>query len=180
MRNKMFFFGFLLFLSGISEVSVARGDDYDVEKVGVVDMRRIWRNYGGMKEAALKLKQETDSRQQKVEEKKSVIKKLREEYESKSVILSDSEKEKKSAEIEEKIGELQEYVYQVNKELKALDEKWRGKAIEEVKKTVEAYGLKEDYDMILNNTEMFILFSQDKIDITDEILKALAKKYGKK
>ncbi len=176
MRKMLGVLGIALSLTvmmGAADAWARRGD-----KVALIDLRRIWIEYKGMRDVVEQLKKETSEHQAEIDAQKQEVAKLREDYENKSVILSDSEKEKKSEEIDTKIKKLQEYVININKELKTLDMRLREKVINDVKKVVTSVGDNKGYDLILNNSEAFVLFSKKGLDITDEVLQELASSYG--
>jgi outer membrane protein len=147
-------------------------------KIALVEMRRIWRESNDMKSSLKQLKTETGKKQEEIASRQKEIATLREDYEKKSVILSDSEKAKKSQEIDDKIKALQEFVIQTNKDLQKLDANLRGKIIEDVHKVIRSYGKKKSYKMILNKAEGIILYSDGSADITDDILKSINKADG--
>ena len=146
-------------------------------KVAVIDMRKIWREYKGMQDVVKRLRAETAQKQESIDAQRREIIKLREDYESKLVILSDTEKEKKSEEIDIKAKKLQEYVRAVNKEFQALDAQLRGKIIDDVKRVVTAYGEKKGFHFILNKSEAFVLYVKDSLDVTDAIMEELSVSY---
>ena len=147
------------------------------KKIALIDMRIIWRDYQGMKDVVDQLKKETLKHQKEIDTERKAVTEMRANYEKKSVVLSDAEKKKKSQEIEAKIEDLRKHIVSVNKELQALDARLRTKVIEDVKKVVARYGKKKKFSLILNKNEAFVLFSEDHMDITDEIMKKLSKDY---
>ena len=147
-------------------------------KIALVEMQRIWRESKAMQSALKQLKKETGKKQLEISSRQKKIATLREDYEKKSVILSDSEKEKKSQEIDNKIKALQEFVIQTNKDLQKLDATLRGKIVKDVHKVIRSYGQKKSYKMILNKAEGIILYSDGSADITDDILKSIEKADG--
>lgn len=143
------------------------------EKMAYVDLAVVFDGYEKTKNYDVKLESSRKAEQEKIDKKVEEIKTLQD----KLPLLSEGEKKTKQEEVDKLARDLQEY--QRNTETNLVKE--RNDKLEDVlkdiQKIVEEVAKQEKYDLIVN--ERALLYGNDKLDISDVILKKLNEKYKK-
>ena len=143
------------------------------EKLGFVDLTRLFDEYSKTKEydKALEGKQKSyeSERDRKVNEVKQIQDKMN--------LLNEKEKETKKADLEEKIKALQEFDRVKTTDLrKERDEKMK-EILKDIERAVAEYAKSNSYTLIFNDR---VLVYQDKgLDVTDGVSKILQGYYKK-
>ncbi len=150
-------------------------------RLGTVDMQKILLFSDAGKDA----KEQLAIRAAKYEAEKNVkeedLKKLKNELEKQSVLLSESARGAKEKDYQQKLKEYQRFMKDAQEDLQAKNDEFTNKIVEEIVKVVQEFGKKNSYTYIFVKNESMI-FMDEKADLTDEILKQFntAKKAGKK
>jgi len=144
-----------------------------VERIGHVDLSRAFDEYQKTKDFDKALEKKGDVKQEQRETLVKDIRKMRDEVE----LMNENARKKKEADIESKIHTLQEFDQDAKAELtKERDDMVRD-ILQEMNTVIQEYGKSEGYSIILN--DRVLLYGQDKMDITDEIIKLLNDNYKK-
>jgi outer membrane protein len=150
-------------------------------KMGTVDMQKILMLSDAGKEA----KEQLAIRAAKYEAEKNLkeedLKKLKGELEKQSVLLSESARGAKEKDYQQKLKEYQRFLKDAQDDLQAKNDEYTNKIVDEIVKVVQEFGKKNGYTFIFVKNESMI-FLDDKIDLTDELLKQFnaARKAAKK
>jgi|OpeIllAssembly_1097287.scaffolds.fasta_scaffold07633_2 outer membrane protein len=150
-------------------------------KMGTVDMQKILL----MSDAGKEAKEQLAVRAAKYEAEKNLkeedLKKLKSELEKQSVLLSESARGAKEKDYQQKLKEYQRFLKDAQDDLQAKNDEYTGKIVDEIVKVVQEFGKKNGYTFIFVKNESMI-FLDDKIDLTDELLKQFnaARKAAKK
>jgi len=143
------------------------------EKVGFVDLSRVFDGYQKTKDYDVKL-----DKKQKVKEKDR-DKKIKEikDLQNKISLLNDKEREKTQQKIDDKIKSLQEFDRGVQTDLRKERDELIKEILKEIEKTIREYAQKEKFTLIFN--DRILLYGNESLDLTDKILGSLNKKYSK-
>jgi outer membrane protein len=167
-------------------VNTARADL--VVKIGYVDLERIFHGYEKTKELEAKLKMENESDQEMLSERRQMIEKeidrLKGELETQALMLSESAREEKQAEIERRAEELYEfgaYIEQRNQEREAkyTDGILRDLQIE-LPSIIKSIAEKEGYRFVFDLRSLFYVTPEKEFDLTDKVLAQLNEEYKAK
>jgi outer membrane protein len=149
---------------------VARAED----KIGYVDLSRIFDEYSKTKEYDVVLEQEHNKYQ---EERNQRLNKLRD-AQAKLALLKEEEKAKLQSEIDKDKADLLEFDRLKQTELrKQRDEKIR-EILLEIEKVVSDFAQKEKYKLILN--DRVLVYGFPEWDLTEKVIKLLNQSYQKK
>jgi len=150
-------------------------------KMGTVDMQKILL----MSDAGKEAKEQLAVRAAKYEAEKNLkeedLKKLKSELEKQSVLLSESARGAKEKDYQQKLKEYQRFLKDAQDDLQAKNDEYTNKIVDEIVKVVQEFGKKNGFTFIFVKNESMI-FLDDKIDLTDELLKQFnaARKAAKK
>jgi len=141
-------------------------------KIGYVDAAKILEDAPQSKASLTKLEAEFGPREQELRKMRDNITRLENELDKNSLVMSDSDREKRNRELLESQRQLrraqqdfrEEYNLRRNEELADLQRIVSDKIIEIAKS--------EGYDLIMQQ----VVYASKKIDITDQVLKRLGNK----
>lgn len=142
-------------------------------KLGFINLKKVLDNYEKVKDGENDLLKEAEQRDAQRGKLVQEIKNLREKID----LLKDKQKEKKEQELNEKVKKLQDFTYQMRTSLRQLrDEKFR-EIMKQVKDVIGEYGQSRNYNIIMDDT--LLLYKDNSLDVTDEIIKILNQRYKK-
>jgi len=175
-----------LFFVVCLSVNTARADL--VVKIGYVDLERIFHGYEKTKELEAKLTMENEADQNMLSERRQMIEKeidrLKEELETQALMLSESAKEEKQAEIERRAEELDEfraYIEQRNQEREAKYTDGILKDLQvELPSIIKSIAEKEGYRFVFDLRSLFYVTPEKEFDLTDKVLAQLNEEYKAK
>lgn len=174
--KKSLFVSFLLLASTLVVPAFAAD-----AKLGTVDMQKVLMLSDAGKEAKEQLAVKAAKYEAEKNLKEEELKKLKGELEKQSVLLSESARGAKEKDYQQKLKEYQRFLKDAQDDLQAKNDEFTNKIVEEIVKVVQDYGKKSGYTFIFVKNESMI-FMDDKIDLTDELLKQFnaARKADKK
>jgi len=156
----------LLLLASLCVVPAFAAD----AKLGTVDMQKILL----LSDAGKDAKEQLAVRAAKYEAEKNLkeddLKKLKGELEKQSVLLSESARGAKEKDYQQKLKEYQRFLKDAQDDLQAKNDEYTNKIVDEIVKVVQEYGKKNAFTFIFVKNES-MLFMDEKIDLTDELLK---------
>jgi outer membrane protein len=164
-------------------VNTARADL--VVKVGYVDLERIFNEYEETKELEAKLKMENEADGEMLSERRQMIEKeidkLREELETQALMLSESAKEKKQAEIERRIEELDEFSVYIERRSIDREAKYTDVILKDLDlrlpSIIESVAEKEGYRFVFDRRSLFYVTPEKEFDLTGRVLAQLNEEY---
>ena len=142
----------------------------DAGKLGYIDMQKALNLSESGKEAKEQLAAKVKKYQDEINAKQEELKKLKDDLEKQSVLLSEAARGNKEKDYQQKLKEFQRFTKDAQDELQAKDEEYTKKIIEELEKVIQDYGRKNGYSFIFIRNEGMI-YVDDKADVTDAILK---------
>ncbi|MCM8771115.1 MAG: OmpH family outer membrane protein [Candidatus Omnitrophica bacterium] len=144
------------------------------DKIGHVDLARLFDEYGKTKEYDAILNSKERAYEAEREKKVNEIKQLQDKFN----LLSDKEKDAKKIELEAKVKALQEFDNQRQAELlKERNEKIK-EILKDIEKAVSQYAKSQGYTFILN--DRILVYQTKDTDITDKVLEILKSSYSYK
>jgi outer membrane protein len=140
-------------------------------KIGYVDMQRALNGSEAGKEAKEQLAARLKKYQDEINVKQDELKKLKDELEKQGMLLSETARAAKEKDYQQKLKEFQRFTKDAQDELQGKDEELTRKIIEEMDKVIKEYGRKNGYTFILVKNDNLMLYVDDKVDLTDDVLK---------
>lgn len=160
------------FLAGILASCIAATPVFAADvKLGYVDMQRALNSSEAGKEAKEQLAARVKKYQDEINVKQEEIKKLKEDLEKQGMLLSETARAAKEKDYQQRLKEFQRFTKDAQDELQGKDEEYTRKIIEGMDKVVQEFGRKNGYTFIFVKNEG-MLFVDDKVDVTEEILKS--------
>ncbi len=144
-------------------------------KIAVVDMERLQNQSKAFQRERAKLKKKFDAMQKKLKDEEQAIRKLEEDYNKQSMMLSLDAKQDKKRELERKKRHYK-YLYEdFTKEIKDEEEDATKAVGKNLEKILENIAKKEGFTIILERRTLGLIYYADAIDITDQVTEAYDK-----
>jgi len=149
-----------------------------VTKVAFVRSQELVYGYKGMEEMHTKFQAQTQVWQANIDTLKRDYQKARQQYEQMADRLSSQEKQNREHTLQVQEENMIQYAEMVNAKAREAEDKMLQGVLHQVNSFVEVYGRAKGYDIILGTTlSGSVLYGEEAIDITDELLMALNKNY---
>jgi len=169
---KQRFWAMVLVVSGIMLMAVSSVQAE--EKIGYVDLARVFDEYQKTKEFDKSLEGKGVLKQAERDKMVGNVKKLRDEAE----LLSEKTKEEKQAVIDEKIKALQEFDRTTRDVLRKERDGMVRDILKEIEVVIQDFGKSQGYGYIFN--DRVLVFKNEQNDLTAQVVKGLNDNYVKK
>ncbi len=144
-------------------------------KVAVVDIQRLQNQSAVFQKQRAKLKNKFDLMQKKLKDEEQAIRKLEEDFNKQSMMLSLDAKEDKKREVERKKRHFK-YLYEdYTQEMKDAEQEATKRVGKELEKIVQKIAAEKGYILIFERRTIGLIYFDDAIDITDQVTKAYDK-----
>ena len=147
----------------------------ELPKIGVIDLQRCLHESMEGKKATELLKKKKAELQRKLDKKQQELLEMRQEFEKQSMMLSMDAQENKRKDVERKTRELEYYLRDLNEEMTRAEEREKKRIFGELGTVIEELGGKGGYELILEKRAGGVLYRDQAVDITDQVIKAYDK-----
>ena len=170
-RSKVFVVVvFVVFLLNIFLLNEAFAEG----RIVYVDLASIFDRYQKTKDYDVNLETTQKGKQDSIDKQVDEIKEMQDKLD----LLSDKEKESKQEQINNKTKELQEFQRNAEIDLREVRNERLKEVLQDIQDVVEEIAKKNKYDFILN--DRVLLYGNDNLDISKEVLKKLNENYKQK
>jgi outer membrane protein len=161
------FLGMLILF--VFQYNVLAAEQY---KIRVVDIQKVQSRSKSFQRAAAILREKLNTKQKILDEEKRKILKMEEEIQKQSMVLSLDAREDKKREFAKK-KRYYKYLYEEFKqEVKDAEIEATKKVSKELEKAVKGIADKEGYVLIFEKRTIGLVYYDDSLDITDQVIKA--------
>lgn len=148
-------------------------------KVGLVNIAKVIDTIKEGKSVNTTLKKSFDSKQAKLKKEEEKIMKMQKELEKQSAILTTSAKEKRAVEMRTQFQKVQQMKMKFQKEIQKQEAELKKPILEKLKPVIDSVSQETKVSMTFELTTSPVVYAQEKIDLTDKVIKAYDKKYSK-
>lgn len=145
-------------------------------RIGLVDMQKALQTVDAGKKAKAQLEKEFNQKKKELQTEEASLKKIGEEFRKQSLVLSDEARAKKQSEIQEKIMRFQETTQKAQVEIQQKEQELTQPILVKLRAMISEIAKKKGYNVILEKNENTVLFSEDKDDLTAEVVSSFNKK----
>lgn len=139
-------------------------------KFGTIDMQKILLLSDAGKDAKDQLALKAAKYEAEKNLKEEDLKKLKGDLEKQSVLLSEVARGAKEKDYQQKLKEYQRFLKDAQDDLQARNDEYTNKIVEEIVRVVQEFGKKNAFTYIFVKNDSMV-FMDEKVDLTDEILK---------
>ena len=173
---KIFKASFVLIVSFFIFAAYSYGAD--VAKIGVVDFQKVLDSSASGKAAKAQINKMGEQMKTDLQGKGSEIEDLKERLDKDAMVMSREKREEKDRNLRIKVNDFKSIQKRYRAQIQELEKKLVTNIQKDVVSIVAEIGKKDGYLLIVN--KVGVLYSPDKIDITDKIIKIYNSKDVKK
>ncbi|NMC62191.1 MAG: OmpH family outer membrane protein [SAR324 cluster bacterium] len=168
--SRVIIFAFVSFF-GISSAAMAASG-----KILVVDMQRVISESIMGKAAQSDLQAEAKKKEVRLQQRSNQVKEMSEQVEKQASLLSKDALEQKKQEVMKKQKELERSLADERQEMAKMRDSSLMKVVTEAKKVVNEVAAQKGAIVVVEKDPQVVLYVNDELDITPEVLKALDSK----
>ncbi len=139
-------------------------------KIGVVDMQKALQSVDAGKKAKSQLETEFNKKKESIQKEEASLKKASEEFQKQSLVMSEQARTKKQAELQERFLKHQELIQKSQSEIQKKEHELTEPIITKIRALITELAKKKKYSVILEKNENNVLFSEEKDDLTNEVV----------
>ena len=147
-------------------------------KIGYVDMQKAIQDTSAGKKAKKELEEAFNKKKKELEKKEADLKKMNEDFEKKSMVLTDDVRAKKQQELQTEMLKYRDMVGKSQMDIQKQERELTTPIIENLRKNLSAIAEKEGFTVILEKSEQSVLWAKKEIDLTPRLIEEFEK--GKK
>ena len=142
------------------------------DKVGVVNLQRALQETKKGKAAKATLEKELEDKKKKVEAERTAIQKASDEFQKKSSVLSEKARNQKGGELQQRMASFQELVQKSQAEIQGREAEMTRPILEGLRTMIGDIAKKKSVNMVFEENTSGLLFAKEKVDITEDLIKA--------
>ncbi len=139
-------------------------------KIGFVDLRRALAETEDGKKARSTLKKDFDKKQKELDEQQEEIKKAAEDLKKKSTLLPAETVRQKEAELQERVGKVQQTYMRHQQDLAAKEEEATKPIVERLQRIIAKIAVAENLTMVFDQN-MGVVYAKPHLDLTNEVIR---------
>jgi outer membrane protein len=169
MKKIIVFLSVVILMVGLSSAAFCAGPS----KMGIIDFQKIVKESSAGKITQKQLKKKGEEFQKIVLEEKRLLDELKKKFESEALILvlTPEQKQQKQEEFAKKVKNFNNINQDLNKRFEKLRIDLFKRMQNQVFIIANKIGKEEQYQLIIEKNDAGVIFYQDQIDITDQIIK---------
>jgi outer membrane protein len=144
-------------------------------KIAVVDLQKCIRDSVKGKQMYDKLKKTKDEMQKRLDKKQEELVRMKEELDKQGMMLSFDAREDKEKEFERNRREFKYFYDDLTEEMRKAEAEARNEILKELEKVVMEIGEKGKYSMIFERRSSGLMYVENPLEITDQVIKAYDK-----
>ena len=167
----------------IAGLAVSRVSHASV-KVGTVDLQKALQESKKGRNAKAALEKEFDEKKKKIEAEQGAVRKMGEEFQKKSAVMSEKARQTKGAEVQQKMAAFQELVQKSQMDIQAREGELTKPIIDGLRNLVPDIAKKKNLEMVFEAnsvgpngmTQAPLIYAADRTDLTDDLIKLFDEK----
>lgn len=141
--------------------------------IGIVSMQKILDESKKGKDVQKKFEQSVSTEKKELEKREATIKKAQEEFVRDQATLSEEQRRKKQRDIQNQVGDLQQFANEAQEKMNAKRLDLLKTVVEPAKEVVNKVAKEKKLAIVFERGESGLLYFDDAIDLTPEIIKRL-------
>jgi outer membrane protein len=147
----------------------------DELRIGVVDLQKALQSVDEGKKAKSSLEKEFNEKKKKIEDEEKALQAATEEFRKKSAVLSEDARNRKQAELQERIAKYREMFGKAQFDIQNRERELTEPIINKLRETVKKIAEGENYTIVLERNENAVIYHLSKDDLTDKVISAYNK-----
>jgi outer membrane protein len=151
----------------------------DSFKVGVIDFQKIIQESSAGKMTQKQIKTQSDELQKKLLDAKKQLDEMKKTFEREALVLSPEKQQEKQRDFRIKVNDFKKMQQDFTRQIKQLEVKLLNAMQKHVFEISNKIGEKEKFQLIIEKKTAGVIFNQNELDITDQIIKLYNLKISK-
>ena len=143
-------------------------------KFGYIDLQKVMALSSQGEIAKQKMQAKQEELRAELQKKQAEISVIKEEFERQGMMLSPEKRKEKENDYQKMVRDFKIFVSDSEKDMKALEGEFLKKMLKELEEVTAEFGKSGKYQLILEKRSG-IIFADDALDVTDELIKAYNK-----
>jgi outer membrane protein len=144
-------------------------------KIGTVDMQKALQTVEAGKKAKAELEKQFNAKKKELQAEDAALKKMAEEFKKQALVMNEEARGKKQAELQERFMKFQETTQRSQVEIQQKEREMTEPIIGRLRQIVADQAKQKGYTVVLEKNENTVIFSQEKDDITSDVVSAYNK-----
>lgn len=144
-------------------------------KIGLIDMQKALQSVDAGKKAKVQLEKEVSDKKKAIQNEQAALQKMDEELRKQSLALSDEARAKKQRDLQERAMRYQEMAMKTQDELQRKEGELTRPIVAKLREIIQVTAKKKGYTLVIEKNENTVFYSQEKDDLTAEIITAYNK-----
>lgn len=145
-------------------------------KIALVDLQDALQSVDAGKKAKSQLEKEMTTKRQALEKQQANLQKETEDFDKKAAVMNETARAAKHAEIQKRIAEFQKAFQESQMDLQKRERELTKPIIDALRAIVEGLGKAQNFNLVLEKNEGAVLYAQNSVDLTKEVVEAFNKK----
>ena len=145
-------------------------------KIGYVDVRAVLTESNTGKQHRATLDKYVKDKQASLKKEEEKLNSLKQSIEKEALTLSDTQKQQKQKDFQEKVQALQKMAQDAERELRQKDADYTSKSLETVRAIVSEVAKEEKVNLVIGRGE--VLFAEDGMDLTSKVTQKFDSRSG--
>lgn len=158
-------------LLSLSMLLVAQGVAQAEVKLAFVDMQRALLEVDEGKKAKSTLEKMKSDKQRQLDGEQEALKKDKAAFDTQKAMMKDDVRRQREEELAEKLGRLQMLYATLQKELAGKEAELTKDIFKRMAKILEKMGREQKWTMIFEKTESSVLWAEQSLDLTNELIR---------
>ena len=148
-----------------------------IAKIGYIDIQKVFQGYEKTGNLEASLKKDQAEYQRNLEKLKEEIEKLKDELKHQELILTESAKQERQAEIDRKAGELDNLARDITEKLEKRREECTDEIVNDIYAMTRSIAEREGYRLVFHKEALIYATPEPEFDLTEKVLSQLNEKY---
>ncbi|HEY8555143.1 MAG TPA: OmpH family outer membrane protein [Burkholderiales bacterium] len=153
--------------AALGGAALAQADEI---RVGYVDLRQVMIKSQAGQRAKNEIEKLIAERRATLKREEQAIREMQQAFEKEKLLLSESQKQAKQKEFEEKVRAFQQAQLEAQREVERHEREFARKAIPEVREIIREIAREQKLTLVFEKNEMPVLYAVDGPDITDKVI----------
>ena len=145
----------------------------DGVKIAIIDMQKAIQTSDAGKKAKAELETAFNKKKKELQTEESALKKLQEDFQKKQAALSETAKKDQQAKMQERFVKYQQLLQASQAEIQKKEQEMSEPIIAKIREKAADVAKKKGYTLVLEKNQNVVIYSLEKDEITDEVMKAM-------
>jgi outer membrane protein len=152
----------------------------DKPRIGYVDVRQVVMESAAGKQHKAAMEKAVKEKQGAISSEEKKLQSLKEAFDKDQLTLSEAQKRSKQRELQDRFQALQDMANDAQKELRQKDMDYTSQSVAAVKAIVGEVAKQEKVALVIEKTDMSVLYAEDGMDLTPKVLQKYNEKSARK